>query len=222
MSRTSTTSSTLVSPHILYLPDLAPASPATKKYNNPLECSVHSLPKQLLREFKHVFRGEWRELRPDDFAATKNDREDNEEDDGSINASIDETTPMLLAIPTNQMAREDLVAVGDHIEAEKNRLLNVFIKFAQEVCGNFKSRGHWADFIDPCSGLPMLATHNHNKVYSEVDGMEVLLGYSTYNAGFCKILTHPQWGSAVYPATIFAYAPLGLAKELLRNYRTFQ
>jgi len=49
---------------------------------------------------------------------------------------------------------------------------------------------------------------NCNKVYSEVDGMECLLNYRAYNAGFCKILTHPRWGSAVYPATIFAYAPV--------------
>jgi hypothetical protein len=31
----------------------------------------------------------------------------------------------LLAIPTNQQAREDLVAIGDPIEFEKDRLLNV-------------------------------------------------------------------------------------------------
>jgi hypothetical protein len=31
----------------------------------------------------------------------------------------------LLAIPTNQRARKDLVAVGDDIELEKDRLLNV-------------------------------------------------------------------------------------------------
>jgi hypothetical protein len=31
----------------------------------------------------------------------------------------------LLAIPTNQRAKEDLVAVGEHIEREKDRLLNV-------------------------------------------------------------------------------------------------
>lgn len=46
-----------------------------------------------------------------------------------------------------------------------------------------------------------------NKVYSEVDGMGCLLNYRAYNAGFCKILTHPRWGSAVYPATIFCHAP---------------
>lgn len=31
------------------------------------------------------------------------------------------------------------------------------------------------------------------RVYSEVDGMECCLSYKAYNAGFCKILTHPRW-----------------------------
>ena len=37
----------------------------------------------------------------------------------------------LLAIPTNQRAREDLVGVGDHIEQEKDRLLNVVSIFLE-------------------------------------------------------------------------------------------
>ena len=43
-----------------------------------------------------------------------------------------------------------------------------------------------------------MMTTDCNKVYSEVDGMECLLNYKSYNAGFCKILTHPRWGSSVY------------------------
>lgn len=57
-----------------------------------------------------------------------------------------------------------------------------------------------------------------NKVYSEVDGMECLLNYKSYNAGFCKILTHPKWGSSVYPATIFAYAPQQVVIRLLHEH----
>jgi len=72
-----------------------------------------------------------------------------------------------------------------------------FIDFAKDLCEKIRAQGYWADFIDPCSGLPML-TVDCNKVYSEVDGMECLLNYKSHNAGFCKILTHPRWGSAVY------------------------
>eukprot|EP00591_Stephanopyxis_turris_P009912 CAMPEP_0195518918 /NCGR_PEP_ID=MMETSP0794_2-20130614/13945_1 /TAXON_ID=515487 /ORGANISM="Stephanopyxis turris, Strain CCMP 815" /LENGTH=125 /DNA_ID=CAMNT_0040647965 /DNA_START=200 /DNA_END=573 /DNA_ORIENTATION=+ len=101
----------------------------------------------------------------------------------------------ILAIPTNQRARHDLVAVGDEIEQEKDRLLNVFLDFGSSFCKQIRDLGYFADYIDPCSGLPMI-TQNCNKVYSEVDGMEVLLGYRAHNAGFCKILLHPLWGSA--------------------------
>jgi hypothetical protein len=59
---------------------------------------------------------------------------------------------------------------------------------------------------------------NCNKVYSEVDGMQVLLNYSCYNAGFCKILVHPTFGSSVYPATIFCYAPIGSIQHILNEY----
>ena len=91
-----------------------------------------------------------------------------------------------------------------------------FLEFGEEVCGKIVAAGYWADYIDPCSGLPML-TKSCNKVYSEVDGMECLLNYRAYNAGFCKVLTHPKWGSAVYPATIFCYAPRQVVAEILNG-----
>jgi len=71
-----------------------------------LECSVHSLPKKLLREFRHVFGDEYVNAPcvPGDTNA------------GPLH---------LIAVPTNQRAVEDLVAIGDHIEKEKDRLLNV-------------------------------------------------------------------------------------------------
>mmetsp|Transcript_3927 Transcript_3927/g.5842 ORF Transcript_3927/g.5842 Transcript_3927/m.5842 type:complete len:200 (+) Transcript_3927:32-631(+) len=168
--------------------------------DNGIECSLHHLPRPLLREFRHVFQDEYlnqpRRL------------------DGKVNPREELS---LLAIPTNQRAREDLVAIGDHIEEEKDRLLNVFISFGRDLCERIRGFGYWADFIDPCSGLPMM-TQNCNKVYSEVDGMECLLNYKSYNAGFCKILTHPAWGSAVYPATIFAHCPAQVASEILGSY----
>lgn len=34
-----------------------------------------------------------------------------------------------------------------------------------------------------------------NIVYNEVQSAQVLLGYRIMNAGCCKVLLHPQWGS---------------------------
>jgi hypothetical protein len=97
-----------------------------------------------------------------------------------------------------------------------------FIDFAKDFTTQVRSQHFWADFIDPCSGLPML-TPNCNKVFSECDAHEVLLNYRTYNAGFCKILTHPSWGSSVYPATIFCYAPRNHILQLMQEkYPTVQ
>jgi hypothetical protein len=61
-----------------------------------------------MREFGHVFNEEYLQSTAADL---------------STSSSGDNLR--LLAIPTNQRAREDLVAVGDHIEQEKDRLLNV-------------------------------------------------------------------------------------------------
>lgn len=63
-----------------------------------------------------------------------------------------------------------------------------------------------------------MLTLNCNKVFSEVDGMECCLGYRSYSAGFCKILEHPVWGSSVYPATIFVYAPRDVVQQLLETF----
>lgn len=70
-----------------------------------IECSVHTLPKPLQREFRHVFGDAYLETGADSL---------------HLQLSCE-----ILAIPTNQRAREDLVAVGDHIESEKDRLLHV-------------------------------------------------------------------------------------------------
>ena len=58
-----------------------------------------------MREFGHVFNDEYLKFEGGE--------------------AVDASALTLLAIPTNQRAREDLVAIGDHIEAEKDRLLNV-------------------------------------------------------------------------------------------------
>ena len=41
---------------------------------------------------------------------------------------------------------------------EKDRLLESFYQWAKAVCKHLQSDGNWADFIDPCSGYPVLFT----------------------------------------------------------------
>ncbi len=105
----STTASTVVPPRILVQNDGS---------KDGIECSVHTLPKPLLREFRHVFHDTYLR-RPEEMAVDTN---------ATSTSGNDGKELSLIAIPTNQKAREDLVAVGDHIEREKDRLLNVVRK----------------------------------------------------------------------------------------------
>ena len=45
--------------------------------------------------------------------------------------------------------------MGDAVEKEKDELLERFFAFARHVCAALRDQGHWADYIDPCSGLPV-------------------------------------------------------------------
>eukprot|EP00245_Coleochaete_scutata_P002668 TRINITY_DN13625_c0_g1_i2.p1 TRINITY_DN13625_c0_g1~~TRINITY_DN13625_c0_g1_i2.p1 ORF type:complete len:181 (+),score=38.00 TRINITY_DN13625_c0_g1_i2:110-652(+) len=120
----------------------------------------------------------------------------------------------LLIVPTCQNAEVDLVQVGEVIEKEKDRLLEVFVDWAKKVCERLMANGYWADYLDPCSGLPMIHRET-NTVYGEVDALTTLLGYPVANAGCCKVVLHPRWGSSVYPATMFTKAPLDALLETI-------
>jgi hypothetical protein len=122
----------------------------------------------------------------------------------------------VIALPTNQRAREDLVGVGPRIEDEKDRLLLSFMSFAAAVTTALSAKGYFCDYIDPCSGLSCV-TQETNKYYDEVNGMQAMLQYRVMNAGCCKILLHPSWGSSVYPATLFTSAPLHEVLLFLEN-----
>ncbi|CAG9461946.1 unnamed protein product [Pedinophyceae sp. YPF-701] len=120
----------------------------------------------------------------------------------------------VLVVPTCQHAVVDLVEFGPEADGEKDRLLERFARWAAGVCAKLRAAGHWADYIDPCSGYPMIDQTNA-AVYPEVQGLSSLLGYSVSNAGCCKIALHPKWGSAVYPASMFTDADAGELRQAI-------
>ncbi|PNG93956.1 Methylmalonic aciduria and homocystinuria type D, mitochondrial, partial [Tetrabaena socialis] len=61
----------------------------------------------------------------------------------------------LLIVPTCQRSVLDLVNTGEPVEQEKDRCLERFMAWAKVVCDSLLGSGHWADYIDPCSGLPV-------------------------------------------------------------------
>jgi hypothetical protein len=150
-----------------------------------MQVSVHTCPQPLQRELRHVFHA------LDDLSVVEH----------------------LVCIATMQKSELNLLAMNEEVDREKDRLLNEFVRWASALVETLRSHGHFADYIDPCSGLPMLS--GGNKVYSEVQGMELVLRYSSMDAGMCRVLLHPLWGSNVYPASLFTNAPSELVIKLL-------
>ena len=109
----------------------------------------------------------------------------------------------LLLVPCCLRAQLDLLGLGGAVAAEKDRCLAVFVQWAAGV--RARLAGRWCDWADPCSGLP--AHTPSSAPYPEVDTMEVLLRYRVDAAGACRVLLHPRWGGAVYPATLWSDAP---------------
>ncbi len=151
---------------------------------NHLELSVHSCSKMMMREVYHIF------------------------------PHLKKSHESVLAILTIQKSRLDVVRMGREIEEEKDRCLETFMEFAELFIVRLCEEDYWADFIDPCSGLPM-KTPDSNRPYSEVAGFEHFRRFQTQNAGCCKVLLHPRWGSACYPATIFTTAPYEAVRDVI-------
>ena len=115
---------------------------------------------------------------------------------------------------TSQRTKMDLVQTGENVDVEKDFCLERFIDFAKRVTDELRAKGYWCDYIDPCSGLSMI-NRDSQHIYGEVDASVTLLNYQTTNSGCCKVILHPQWGSAVYPASLFTKAPVSALRDAI-------
>jgi hypothetical protein len=109
----------------------------------------------------------------------------------------------LLIIPLFRRCSVDLVGVGSHVEAEKDRQLELFRLEAERFCQLMAQGGFWADYTDPASGFPMRSPRGPG-LYPDVLGAQALLKMDVISANCCSILSHPLFGTAVYPCTLFA------------------
>lgn len=116
-----------------------------KQIPSPIEVSVHSAPKALLRELNQVFP-----TLESDIACLETGKEA---------TSTTEPTPVL-AVLTAQNSDVDLADWGETAAFEKDRLLEVFMAWAAELRTRIIAEGYWCDYIDPCSGLPKHSDSN--------------------------------------------------------------
>jgi hypothetical protein len=119
----------------------------------------------------------------------------------------------LVLVPTIQQTRLDILAVNEATAMEKDQCLERFMALAACFCAFLEARGAWADYCDPCSGLPMRS--GGNAVWPEIAGLEKTRRFATTNAGMCRVALHPRFGANMYPATMFTTAGAQLILEAL-------
>jgi len=118
-----------------------------------------------------------------------------------------------LVVPAFQRCEHDLVGA---VNRERDEKLEDFVQWGMEVCQKLRDRGHWADITDPASGYPIFSKPGPSP-YPDVQGAEQLLKYDVQNAGCCKVLLHPRWGSKAYPSTLFTNADEGALEEVVNE-----
>lgn len=120
-------------------------------------------------------------------------------------------------------------------EREKGDLLVNFERFARELRREIWSQQEqqqqehaggavgdlnswWFDYSDPISGYPAYSQHG-GRCFSDVDVCEMLLHYRVDTVGgTCRLLSHPTWGTAVYPTAILTcHIPLPVIEGAIRR-----
>ena len=110
-------------------------------------------------------------------------------------------------IVTYQKTSIDLVEYSPLVEEQKNHFLGRFVCWADHVRSILSSRSYWTDFIDPCSGFPQY--HSRGSVsHNDIDAIQQVFNYFVDSVAGCKIVSHPLWKTACYPAILYSNAPI--------------
>lgn len=103
-----------------------------------------------------------------------------------------------------------------HTEHQKNILRDRFIHLGTAIARYLNSAGYQTELFDPKSGLPLHQSCGLMRL-DDVAVAHHILRYPVSNQGQCTYLLHPQWGDAVYPATIISSAPVAITQHSLQH-----
>ncbi len=104
-----------------------------------------------------------------------------------------------------QQANRSLLRCTAATEAEKHRLRQQFILFGEQLVAQLKSQDYQAELFDPRTGLPLFSPPGTLRL-DDIAVVRSTLGYPTLPKGGCLTISHPTWGSAVYPSILVSSA----------------
>lgn len=179
--------------YVCSTPILLDTFPSAMKTNR-LRCELHEAPQLLKRELQPLFP-----TVPNFTGPTGH---------GNV----------VSVITMAQHTENDMSAWSDGMETEREDLTAEFVSVAKEVCGRLKSDGYWADFIDPCAGVPYYGRHTNTTMF-ETDEKYRLLGFRIEDLGCCKVISHREFGRHVFVGTIFtsAHPSTGIVQEMFKE-----
>lgn len=117
----------------------------------------------------------------------------------------DWNVPILSVLVVLQQCSTALWDRTRETEVQKNCLRQKFMQFGQQLVPFLQQSGYLAEVIDPQTGLPTVSQAGSLKL-DVVRVVDTCLGYGMTVSGDCKVIVHPTWGSAVYPAVIVSSA----------------
>jgi hypothetical protein len=112
--------------------------------------------------------------------------------------------PFFWVVIVLQQSHYELVEFTPEIETEKQRLREKFMRFGCDVAFNMRDRGYLTDLIDPRTGYPLLS-RTGSIPHDDIAVVTALLNYPVMR-NRCRVLVHPDWGMAVYPAILISAA----------------
>jgi len=99
-----------------------------------------------------------------------------------------------------QQSSVSLKKFTPEVAAEKNALRAKFIRMGCTLIFALQDRGCCSDLFDPRTGYPLLASAD--LPFDDNAAVKTLLNYPLTDYEGCSLITHPTWGSNVYPGTI--------------------
>lgn len=112
----------------------------------------------------------------------------------------------VMVVTVTQKTKNDMTSWCEQVDEERERMLDMFIAGAKEICYALQTAGFWADFIDPSSGLAFFGCYTNNTLF-ETDERYRHLGFQIEDLGCCKVVRHALWGTHVFVGTLFTNAP---------------
>ena len=125
----------------------------------------------------------------------------------------------IVAVPTFQCALFDLsseqATITNEVGVEMNKLHLNFVTFESIVYKELTQLGYFCDSVDPLTGCAMHSSCGIR--YSEVVGMQMLLGHEVIKLENVSFSVHPDFRMKSYPVTFFSNAPYEMINEKIQE-----